>query len=80
MSKIKKGDIVYNVYHEDKRLFQVKKIIKLHNRENVAILKGITERIELGSNISELVLAKREMVKEQLLKLDKKFCKLKTQK
>ena len=73
MSKIKKGDIIYNVYHEDKRLFQVKKIIKLHNRENVAILKGITERIELGSNISELVLAKKEMVKEQLLKLDKKI-------
>ena len=73
MSRIKKGDIVYNVYHEDKKLFQVKEVIKLHNRENVAILKGITERIELGSNINELILAKKEMVKEQLFKLDKKL-------
>lgn len=71
MSKIRKGDIVFN--SDKKTLYEVKRIIKLHNNEEIAILKGVTERIELDSNINNLSLVRKDLLEEHLKNLNKKF-------
>ena len=56
MERIKKGDKVESLFHGKDIIFEVKKIIKGKNGEKIAILKGMTERIEVDSNILDLVL------------------------
>ena len=53
MEKIRKGDKVERISHGKDIIFEVKKIIKLNNGKKIAILKGITERIEVDSDVEE---------------------------
>ena len=56
MKKIKKGDIVSRNSYQNDILFYVEKIIKTENRGKVAILKGVTIRIEADAPIDDLEL------------------------
>ena len=73
MEKIKKGDKVGRISHGKDIIFEVKKIIRLKNGKKVAILKGITERIEVDSDIEDLCLIQKEQVTNNLRSLDFKL-------
>ena len=73
MKKIKIGDKVYRNSYEKDIIFEVKKIIRKNDGHNLAILKGITERIEVDSDIEDLELADKTKVNNSLRKLDLKF-------
>ena len=67
MREIKKGSIVgRKSYHKDV-LFVVKTIISTKNG-NIAILKGITERVEADSDINDLEIIQKDDLKEYLNK------------
>ena len=70
MEKIKKGDIVGRISYGKDILFLVKRIINLKNGRRIAILKGITERIEADSYINDLYLISEKDVKKELERLD----------
>lgn len=72
MEKIKKGDIVGRISYGKDIIFSVKRIIKLRSGEKIALLKGITERIEADSNLKDLYLMKKEETEEKLKRLDEK--------
>ncbi len=73
MERIKKGDIVARKSYNNDIIFEIKKIIRLSNGKRIAILKGITERIEADSNIEDLCLVRRKEVKSSLNLLDTKL-------
>ena len=73
MEKIKKGDIVARKSYNNDILFVIKKIIHLSNGKKVAILKGITERIEADSDIEDLSIVKKERIENNLRSLDTKL-------
>ena len=72
MEKIKKGDIVGRTSYGKDIIFSVKRIMKSHSGEKIAILKGITERIEADSYLEDLYLIKKEEAEEELKRLDAK--------
>lgn len=72
MNQIKKGDIVARKSHGKDILFIVKNII-CTNKEKVAILKGIIDRIEADSNISDLEIVDKQIVNEKLEALNQKM-------
>ena len=53
MKKIKKGDIVARKSHKKDIIFYVERIIKTQ-KEEIAILRGLLERIEADSKIEDL--------------------------
>jgi len=63
---IKKGDIVGRISYGKDILFSVKKIIKNNRNQDIAILKGITVRIEADSPIEDLILIDRQEVKRSI--------------
>mgnify|MGYP000186574809 FL=1 len=64
MKKIKKGDIVSRNSYQNDILFYVEKIIKTENRGKVAILKGVTIRIEADAPIDDLELPNESRIKK----------------
>ena len=66
MKNVKKGDNVVRISHGKDIIFEVKKIIKLNDRTKIAILKGITERIEVDSDIRDLILLDKNTTQEKL--------------
>ena len=66
MKRIKKGDIVSRSSYQNDILFYVEKIIKTENRGKIAILKGITIRIEADAPIDDLEISTEERIKESL--------------
>lgn len=72
MKRIKKGDKVVRISHGEDIVFEVIKIIK-NDRKKIAILKGITERIEVDSDVEDLVLADKEQVIKSLKGIDNRF-------
>lgn len=54
MGKFKKGDIVGRISYQKDVIFEIKKIIRTSNKQEFAILKGITERIEADSPLEDL--------------------------
>lgn len=60
MREIKKGDIVSRNSYENDIIFSVKRIIKLANQSQVAILKGIDVRIEADAPIEDLKIVSKE--------------------
>lgn len=74
MNKIKKGDIVGRKSYGKDVIFVVKNIYETKNGK-VAILKGVIERVEADSDISDLELIDKEELKESLKKLDNKLNK-----
>lgn len=73
MEKIKKGDIVGRKSYGKDILFVVTKIIKTRNGDSIAILKGLTIRIEADSPVSDLERANAIVVHNNLRTLDSKL-------
>ena len=65
MNSLKKGDIVARISYNKDIFFEITRIIKNKNEEDICILKGITERIEADSPINDLV------------KIDKRYANIK---
>ena len=74
MNYIKKGDIVGRKSYNKDIIFTVKNIIKT-KRNNIAILKGITKRIELDSNIDDLEIIEKKDIKKNFAELDNELQK-----
>ena len=72
MEKIKKGDVVGRISYDKDILFEVKKLIKLKDGNIIAILKGLTERIEADSNINDLYLISKDIARERIDRIDTK--------
>ena len=70
MEKIKKGDIVGRISYGQDIIFEVKRIIKSLNGEKIAILKGVTERIEVDSKIEDLIKVGKDKLKNEIKKID----------
>lgn len=51
MKTIKKGDIVSRNSYQNDILFYVKRVVKSDNRGKIAILKGLTIRIEADAPV-----------------------------
>jgi len=62
VENVKKGDIVGRISYKKDILFVVDRIIKLNNNEEIAILKGLIERIKADSPISDLVIIDKRIV------------------
>lgn len=75
MNKIKKGDKVGRISHGKDIIFEVKKIVKQKGNKKTAILKGITERIEVDSPLEDLVLLEKEIIEKNLRKSEQRFNK-----
>ena len=73
MNKIKKGDIVGRISYGKDIIFVVKKIIRLDNGKKLAILKGITERIEATSYLDDLCPVQKEIIENNLRSLEFKL-------
>ena len=73
MKPIKKGDTVSRKAYNKDIIFEVKRIINLSNGKKLAILKGITERIEVDSDVEDLILVSREEVENTLKRIEKNF-------
>ena len=66
MREIKKGDIVSRNSYGNDIIFSVKRIIKLANKKEVAILKGIDVRVEADAPLEDLkILSKEEQIKRE---------------
>ena len=72
LKKIKKGDIVGRISYGKDILFEVERIIKTTTGQEIAILKGITIRIQADSNIEDLELVEREIIEENEKLLSKR--------
>ena len=70
MIKIRKGDIVGRISYGKDILFRVAKIVTLKNGKKMAILKGISERIEASSYIEDLYPMPKEIVYNNLRSMD----------
>ena len=66
MSKIKKGDIVTRNSYNNDIVFHVENIIKQKNASPIAILKGVTLRIEASAYIEDLKLVDQDDVNREL--------------
>ncbi len=72
MNKIKKGDIVVRKSYGKDILFIVKNIL-CPNKNPIAILKGLVDRIEADSSIEDLEIAEKEVVNKKLEKLNEEM-------
>ena len=72
MEKIKKGDIVVRKSYNKDILFNVKRIYKMNN-EKMAILTGITKRVEADSNIEDLEIVERKLLNKRLNQIQNKI-------
>lgn len=72
MNKIKKGDIVARKSYGKDILFIVKNIIYT-KKEKIAILRGVIDRIEADSNIEDLEIIDKQIVKEKMETLNQKM-------
>ena len=73
MNKIKKGDVVGRISYGKDIIFVVKKIIHLKNGRKMALLKGVTERIEATSYIEDLCLINKEIIENNIRSLEFKL-------
>lgn len=69
MEKIKKGDAVTRKSYGNDIIFLVKKIMKLANKNQIAILKGIDVRVEADAPIEDL----KTVTKEEIIKREKEL-------
>ena len=66
MEKIKKGDIVGRISHNKDIIFVVKRIINLKDGNKIAILKGLTERIEEDSDLEDLCIITKDRLEKKI--------------
>lgn len=71
MNKIKNGDIVGRKSYGKDIIFIVKNIVETKSGK-IAILRGITERIEADSNIEDLEKIEKRIIKNSIKKVNKK--------
>lgn len=72
MNKIRKGDIVGRKSYEKDIIFVVERIIKTNSHQGIAILKGLTMRIQADSPLEDLELIEPQKVQEQVRTLEEK--------
>lgn len=60
MQEIKRGDIVSRNSYGNDIIFSVKRVIKLTNKQEIAILKGIDVRIEADAPVEDLKILSKE--------------------
>ena len=66
MEEIKKGDAVTRNSYGNDIIFLVKRIIKLANKKQIAIFKGIDVRVEADAPIEDLkIVSKEEKIKRE---------------
>ena len=75
MKKIRKGDNVGRKSYGNDIIFKVEKIINVKGKK-IAILKGLTERIEVDSDIYDLNLIEKERIEKNLRSFDEKLEKI----
>ena len=75
MKKIKKGDIVGRISYGKDIIFVVDRIIKTKENEEIAILKGITIRIEANSPVEDLELIENKTVEEHVRNFEETLIK-----
>lgn len=73
MRKIKKGDIVGRKSYGKDILFTVERIIKSSSGKEIAILKGVSIRIQADSEINDLELVDKRVIEENEKLLNKRF-------
>lgn len=73
MKKIKKGDIVSRASYDNDILFYVEKIVKSDNRSKIAILKGVTIRIEADAPIDDLEVPSESRIQQSLDMINRKL-------
>jgi len=73
MNEIKKGNIVGRKSYGKDIIFVVERIIKMDNKVEIAILKGLTVRIQADSPTDDLEIIKDKQVEKYLRTLDEKL-------
>ena len=73
MREIKKGDIVSRHSYGHDIIFSVKRIIKLSNKKEIAILKGIDVRVEADAPIDDLKILTKEEQKRREKELEERI-------
>lgn len=73
MREIKKGDIVSRHSYNNDIIFSVKRIIKISNKREVALLKGIDVRVEADAPLEDLKLLSKEAQKKREKELEKRI-------
>lgn len=73
MKRIKKGDIVSRNSYKNDILFYVEKIIESKKRGKIAILKGVTIRIEADAPIDDLDFPNENRIKENIRKIEERI-------
>lgn len=72
MNNIKKGDLVVRKSYNKDVIFRVNNIIKTKKNE-IAILRGVIERVEADSDIKDLELVEEEQLRRKIQELDDKL-------
>lgn len=70
MKEVKVGDIVARKSHGKDIVFRVVSKIKLRSQEQIAILKGVSVRVEADAPVDDLCLIERKEIKKVLKVLD----------
>jgi len=70
MRNFKKGDIVGRISYNKDVIFEIKNIIKMSDNRKLAILKGITDRIEADSYLEDLELIDKRTVNLRIKSLE----------
>lgn len=73
MREIKKGDAVTRNSYGNDIVFSVKRIIKLTNKKEIAILKGIDVRVEADAPIEDLQIVSKEEQERREKELEKRI-------
>ncbi|HBC85120.1 MAG TPA: sporulation peptidase YabG [Clostridiales bacterium] len=73
MRKIKKGDIVGRISYGKDILFVVDRIIKTSDKNEFAILKGLTVRIKADSPIDDLEIVEKRIVQQNIKSFENKI-------
>ena len=73
MSNLKKGDIVSRLSYGNDILFVIERILELSQSTSVAILKGVTIRIKADAPITDLKVASKDTIKQNINNLDNRI-------
>ena len=75
MQEIKRGHIVSRNSYGNDIIFSVKRIIKLTNKKQIAILKGIDVRVEADAPIEDLIIVSKEEQLKREKQLEERIIK-----
>lgn len=73
MREIKKGDAVTRTSYGNDIIFSVKRIIKLGNKKEIAILKGIDVRVEADAPVEDLQIVSKDEQEKREKELEKRI-------